>query len=201
MPTLRRTLALAPLGLALLAPAVSEASPARGEETLEGGNFGLGVMAGNPTALSGKWFINGSAHALQFGAGWGFWGPAGIDSHLRVHLDWVWHPGTFVSNDDFDLVPYIGFGIGSGMYATGRHRGNYTCDGAPPFEDDFCDNRHRHLYLFGRPLLGMAFHWTRVPLDTFIEAAWAPGLRFDHDAVDPLFLLFDFAIGARWYFG
>lgn len=170
---------LVSLGLFAL-PAHALAGPDEG-----GGNFGLGAQVGNPTALTGKWFVAGSAHALQFGVGWAWLGPTGLGHNGRAHLDWTWHPGTLASNETFDLVPYVGLGIGSGLYG---HRGHGN-------------GRHPHAYLFGRAgVLGLAFHWQRVSMDTFLEGCWTPGVGFDHDDVNPLLLMGDFAVGARWYF-
>ncbi len=190
------------LGAILAAALVAPANASAGPKKSEGGNFGLGGMLGNPTGGTGKWFIRGSAHAIQFGVGWAWLGPAGIGHAGRAHLDWTWHPGTLASNDVVDVVPYVGLGFGSGLWRQGRHgAGNKGC-GDPPFERGYCDDLHYHAYAFGRaPVVGLALHWQEVPLDTFVEGAWTPGLNFDHEGdIDPLFLMGDFAVGVRWYF-
>lgn len=158
-------------------------------------------MVGNPIAFTGKWFIRGSSHALQFGAGYGWLWNLGLRHNARLHVDWVWHPGTFGSNDKVDVVPYVGIGIGSGVYIDPRHRGSHGCDDDLTNPGRHCRSGHAHGYVFGRgPIAGLALHFQNAPMDAFVEVAWTPGVDVQHNDLDPLFLMFDFAVGARYYF-
>ena len=51
-----------------------------------GGDFGLGVIVGDPTGLSGKYML-ATEHAIDFAAGLGFLG----GDHWHVHADYLWH--------------------------------------------------------------------------------------------------------------
>lgn len=198
---MRRIATILGLIAGVLASSSTDARAAPKKEKDGGGNFGVGGMIGNPIAFSGKWFIRGSAHALQFGTGYGWLWNFGIRHNARLHVDWVWHPGTFGSSEKVDVVPYVGVGIGTGLYHDPRHRGSHGCDDGLPDPPRHCRKGHLHGYLFGRgPIGGLALHFQDAPLDTFIELAWTPGVDFQHSDVDPLFLMFDFAVGARYYF-
>ena len=61
--------------------------------------FGLGLMIGAPTGLSGKYFLTEST-ALDFGVG-GIGYYRGRDG-LHLHADHLWHPLSLVSDEAFD---------------------------------------------------------------------------------------------------
>jgi hypothetical protein len=68
-------------------------------------NFGIGIILGEPSGISGKlWF--GSSNALDMAAAWSFKG----NDHLLLQADYIWH--------SFDLIPVssgklpVYFGIG-----------------------------------------------------------------------------------------
>ena len=67
-------------------------------------NFGIGIIAGDPTGLSAK-FYTGHANAFDFAAAWSFKG----DGHLLLQADYVWHsPLSKTSSGLFAL--YYGIG-------------------------------------------------------------------------------------------
>jgi hypothetical protein len=90
------------LGLGCFALAAdAAAAPTPGNKIRgKGGNVGLGLSMGDPSGASFKWFMHPN-HALQSDVGWA---PL-HHGNGRFGLDYLWHPGTFVSNSTHDLVP------------------------------------------------------------------------------------------------
>ncbi|MCX5747419.1 MAG: hypothetical protein NT062_33560 [Proteobacteria bacterium] len=113
--------------------------------------FGLGLELGEPTGLTGKYFVSDTG-ALDFGVGW-------IYSHYYygdgIHLygDFLWHPTSLVSADAFELPFYVGIGL--------RY-----------WDFNYCD---RNICTYGgsavglRVPIGIAFDFNRVPLDIFAQ--------------------------------
>jgi hypothetical protein len=113
--------------------------------------FGLGLELGEPTGLTGKYFLSRSG-ALDFGIG-------AIYSHyyygdgVHLYADYLWHPISFVSAPAFELPFYIGAGLRF-------------------WEFDYCD---RGICDYGgsaigiRVPFGIAFDFNKVPLDIFIQ--------------------------------
>ena len=161
---------VAVLGLIGAMCAVADARPNRTRYTTDKG-FGLGVMVGAPSGISGKYFIDTGRTALAFGVGVyddDFYG----DDHTHFHLDVQFHPVALTQNQTFKLPLYIGVG--------GR----------------FLDhNNHNHVGV--RVPFGIAFDFRNTPLDLFFELV--PVVDFlderDHDDVD-----LTGAIGLRSYF-
>ena len=87
---------LAVVLLAVLAPASAPAQD-RG--------FGLGVIFGQPTGLSGKWWLSPADNAVDFAAAWSF----GDGGYFTGHATYLWHfPRAINSTERF--VPYAGVG-------------------------------------------------------------------------------------------
>lgn len=157
----------------------------------KGGNFGIGVQLGAPTGFSMKYFM-APAHAIQAGLGFG---PFQLISG-RAHVDYLWHPGLFVSNATLDLVPYLGLGIIGSIGSTGSRCAERDNDGD-------CIRRRAYARAglwFRAPVLGLAFHWQKAPVDLFVEGAWTPGIIFDRDGAYFTAFGLDLTVGARWYF-
>lgn len=149
-----------PIVLAV-APKEASAAPTPGQKIEgRGGNLGLGVSLGDPMGGSLKWFMHPS-HALQFDIGWA---PL-HHGHGRIGLDYLWHPGTFVSNSTMDFLPYLGLGLGVGFWAGYHYGNNHRGDG-----------RGGAGLLLRVPVLGLGFHWKKVPLDSMLEGSWSPYL-------------------------
>ena len=148
--------------------------------------FGLGIMLGSPTGLSGKYFT-GPATAIDFGVG-------GIGccrgrSGIHLHADFLWHPISLVSDPAFELPFYVGVG-GRFFNYEWRHNDHYHDGSAVGLRVPF----------------GLAFDFNNVPLDIFVELALVFDFIVDNDDFDDdfhdggLYVDLDGAIGARYYF-
>lgn len=166
--TARIRLALAALAMAL---AFALPGPAQAKE---GGPFGLGVMLGDPTGVSFKYFLS-PRNAVTGGLGYG-WRGRWFHTHAEYlfHFPQRWGPG--------DWLPYVGIGGKLAVWDHHRH------DHPGWYGDD--DDIGLGIRIPG----GVAWHPPRAPIDVFAEfapAVWLfPGTGFD----------FDFSIGARFYF-
>jgi hypothetical protein len=199
------TLAVVPAHAAAAGPAKAEGGNAdegngkdkdkdkRGKKLRERaqGNVGLGVLVGNPLALSVKLFV-APKHALSFAAGYAWlMSPedAGRKGTYRLHIDYAWHPGAIASNQVMDLLPYVGVGIGSGFFVARIPAPSGTASHL----------RARPISFLRLPVLGLTFHWQRVPMDTAIEASWTPAMIWiPHPHGDVKFA--DFGVAIRYYF-
>lgn len=85
--------------------------------------FGLGIILGEPTGLSAKYWTSGTT-AFDFGLGWG-WGGDRIGgryrgyydggSRIHFHMDHLWHSFTAIeSTERFPLYYGIGGRINTG---------------------------------------------------------------------------------------
>ena len=153
-----------PSALLLAALAFASARPARASDIGAGRPFGLGIILGDPTGLSGKWYIN-SEHAIDFAVGAGWFG----GYSLHIHADYLFH-FLLTSHPVFDLPLYIGVGptfafwYGPDWY----HRDRYW------WTDSYYGDRRFGLGV--RVPFGVSFQFNPVPLDLFIEIAPALGL-------------------------
>jgi len=142
-------------------------------------NFGLGLMLGAPSGLSGKWFF-GPDTALDFGLG-----AIRYYRHrdgLHLHADYLWHPVSLVSAPPFELPLYVGVG-GRVLF----------------FDDDNDDRVDNDGVAIGvRGPVGIAFDFNNVPLDVFFEIALV--LDFFVDYSDDVDLDVNGAIGLRYWF-
>ena len=142
--------------------------------------FGLGIMLGAPTGLSGKYYL-GPDTALDFGVG-----VIGRYRHrdgFHLHMDYLWHPLSLVSAEPFELPLY--FGIGGRL-----------------FSFDYDDDRDTYddvTALGVRVPIGIAFDFNNVPLDIFIELALVVDF-FVNDYRDDFGADLNGAVGVRYYF-
>jgi hypothetical protein len=116
--------------------------------------FGLGIMVGAPTGLAGKYYLaTRSTTAIDFGIGTYYYGYYDRDA-LHIHGDFLWHPVALASTPSFQLPYYIGVGARlldhDEYYRDGRWWAGATRLGV-------------------RVPFGIAFDFTRVPLDLFVE--------------------------------
>lgn len=167
---MRRTLALA----ALLSTAVARPVHAAG------GDFGLGLIIGSPTGISGKYYLE-KAHAIDFAAGGTLIGSRG----LGVHADYLWHPVVLAREQAFDLALYAGIG--------GR------------LLDHNRKNRDDDLHLGARLPVGVVFDFMKgsIPLDVFVELALVLDYVIDDDEYDDhdtFDVDLNAGLGARYYF-
>jgi hypothetical protein len=125
------------------------AAPAQAEKT-----FGIGVILGDPSGLTGKVFLNEN-HALDFGLG----DPLGKGFYL--YGDYLLHfPGVFPPSE-------FSFYLGAGA---GFHR--WEKDNRGRGDDE--ENR-----LEARLPVGLEYMTQKVPLGLFVELA--PALRISPD--------------------
>jgi hypothetical protein len=68
-------------------------------------SFGLGIILGEPTGVSGKLWTTGE-NAFDFAAAWSFKG----DGHLLLQADYVWHMFRLISVSSGKLPFYVGIG-------------------------------------------------------------------------------------------
>lgn len=135
--------------------------------------FGLGLMVGAPSGLSGKYFYSRS-NAFDFGVG----AIRYYRNHdgVHLHVDHLWHPVSLASNRDFELPLY--FGIGARLF-------------------DF-DGGGTALGL--RVPLGISFDFNTAPIDVFLEVALVIDTYFDYVG-DSRYTDFNGALGVRYWFG
>ncbi len=168
----RRRLALAvsfAAGLAVAGVSNSaEAAPSPNQQIKgKGGNFGVGASLGDPMGLSAKLFLNPN-HALQFDLGWA---PLHWPGPGRLGADWLWHPGTFVKSDVVDFLGYVGLGTGVAFWSNRRA---YCSDYDGRYDRYRCSRGGGAAWFIRAPILGLALHWQKVPLDTVLEGSWSP---------------------------
>ena len=142
--------------------------------------FGLGIMLGAPTGLSGKYFI-GPSTAIDFGVGAiAFYrGRNGV----HVHADYLVHPLSFASTPEFELPLYVG--IGARLYDFDDKPGSET-------------TAEHGLALGVRAPIGLALDFNNVPLDAFFELALVADIFVGYDEAVGIDL--NGAIGVRYYF-
>jgi hypothetical protein len=135
--------------------------------------LGLGVIAGEPTGLSAKYWLD-EEHAIDAAAAWSFWDGCGFE----LHSDFLWH--------DFDLL---------GSSAASDCLPLYCGVGARlKFRDDECDHHDNHDTVFGlRVPVGISYLFDGAPIDVFAEIA--PIV----DLTPHLELNFSVAVGVRFY--
>lgn len=172
MPVLCAAVAGLALLLVSLQPAEARPRP-RASKFSANKQFGIGLMIGVPTGLTGKYFF-GRSTALDFGAG-------AISRYsnrdgLHLHMDVLWHPAVLVNARPFVIPFYVGVG--------GRL-----------FDYDQ-DNDNDDLALGLRVPLGIAFDFNNVPLDIFLEAVFV----FDFVGRGAGYDYLNGAFGIRYYF-
>jgi hypothetical protein len=127
--------------------------------------FGLGVILGEPTGLSMKTWT-GASTAFQGAVAWSF----SNETNLHLHLDHVWHRWDLIDVEE-GVMPFY-FGVG----------------GRLKLRDETDDE------LGIRIPVGLAYYWTDVPLDLFVELVpildLAPDTELDVNA----------ALGLRYFF-
>ena len=73
-------------------------------QTTEG--IGVGVIVGEPTGLSGKFWMTNST-AIDLGLAWSFSG----ENTFHIHGDYLWHNFSLIKVDKGKLPLYFGAGL------------------------------------------------------------------------------------------
>jgi hypothetical protein len=154
----------------VLVMTVATAATAGGARA-DGGPFGLGLILGSPTGVSGKLYFN-RQNAIDFAVGEAFANERGF----HFHLDYLWHPFMLAQDEGFSLPFYLG--IGGRILSRDGHAGS-------------------DLHLGARAPFGILFDFKRVPLDVFVEVAIIVDIihNNDDDLVD-----LNAGVGIRYYF-
>jgi len=110
------------------------------ETQAAGGNFGLGIIVGEPTGLSGKLFVS-NTNAIDGAVAWSF----GNDTEFHLQMDYLYHFRSVIKVNTGKMPLFAGLG--------GRFKFR---DGA--------DNK------FGARIpVGLAYHFADAPFDIFVE--------------------------------
>jgi len=161
--------ATALLTVATLAMPAQAAPTPSGNLKGKGGKLGVGLSLGDPMGATLKYFLHPN-HAIQADFGWA---PM-HHGNGRIGADYLWHPGTFVSNSTMDFLPYLGIGIGMAFWAR-RYCGRYYYHGNDYRYDNNCGSGGAGMFIRA-PILGLGFHWKGAPIDTMLEGSWSPYL-------------------------
>lgn len=157
----------------------STVSTGRPSSSASSGNFGLGLMLGEPTGLSAKYWLSRN-NALQFGLTYSF------DHYVALLTDFLWHfPGLFGSSSAASqFVPYVGIG-GELLFDTGYYE---------PYDGRYYRGHwHDGFNLGMRVPLGIEFLPHKAPIGIFAELV--PGIGL----IPGVFGFFQGDIGIRFY--
>jgi len=141
--------------------------------------FGAGIMVGDPTGVSVKYWLNDD-RALDGGLAWGVW----RGSYFHLHGDYLFHNSTLITVSKGKLPLYYGPGLRLRSWSG----------------DQYWDNGKWHDYdgsrvdIGVRFPVGLAYLFDGAPVDIFLEVAptldLTPATSFEIDG----------GIGARYWF-
>lgn len=160
-----------PFHFSLLLVLVLAFLPERAEAE-EKGVFGAGLIIGEPTGLSVKYYL-GDDTAIDGAIGGAFLGKG-----VQVHGDFLWHPWILETKPSFVLPVYVG----AGMRVLNRDAGGGDED---------------HIRFGLRGVGGLLFDFTEVPLDVFLEVAGVVDYRTKGERFG---LDINLGAGVRYYF-
>lgn len=151
--------------------------------------FGIGLILGEPTGLSGKYYM-GNKMALDFAIGDEYYGR--YDDGIEIHGDVLWHPAVLTRQPKFTVPFYLGVGarIWDHDYGYYDRNGNFV----------WADEVTR---LGVRAPFGVLMDFADPRIDVFFELAIAIDLiildrdddRYDRRRVDLMG-----GLGIRYYF-
>jgi hypothetical protein len=142
----------------------------------EGKNFGFGLMVGDPTGLTIKFWTQRSS-AIVIDVGGSYFGSP------RIGIDYLWHFNAFRSNV---TKLYAGFG---GALGIGEGKGLYYSNN----EGRFYFRTHNGLGTGARGVIGVNFIPQSAPLEIFLELGMLVGLTPSFGSA------FDSGLGIRFY--
>ncbi len=139
------------------------------------GGFGLGIILGEPTGVSGKLWLS-KTDAIDGAAAWSF------ESHeaFHLHLDYLMHSFNLIKVEKGKLPIY--YGIGGRIRFLNNDEGVDHGDG----DDD--------IEIGLRIPVGLEYLFEKAPLDVFLEIAPILDLVPDTEAS------FNGGIGVRYFF-
>jgi hypothetical protein len=142
------------------------------------GSFGLGIIIGEPTGLSGKLWISKTS-AFDGVAAWAL----SENSSFHLHFDYLLHNFNLINVQKGQLPVYYGIGARILFHEHGWH------------DHDWEEHHNDNDVHFGlRIPVGLEYIFADAPLDIFIEVA--PVL----DLVPDTHLNFNGGIGIRYFF-
>lgn len=172
------------LGLALAGATATSAHAKSKKKYRTDKSFGLGLMFGSPTGLSGKYFLD-SPIAIAFGVGSSHYGHHGHgrgdhyhNNGTQLHADVLWHPIVLVTNPTLQLPLHVGVG-GQLRNHDAAHDGDTG----------------GHSHIGARGVGGLTMDFNRMPLDAFFELAYS----FDFTGNDSHSYIAG-SLGGRYYF-
>jgi len=156
-------------------------SPPEAEaQSRNGGDFGIGIMVGEPTGITPKLWLSNN-NALAAGVAWSYRGSSGSRSRMHLHLDYQIHNFDLINVERGTMSFYYGFG-GRFLIRDDRYHRHH-------------DNHRRYDDRFGiRVPLGLNYLFANDPIELFMEVA--PIL----DLVPSTYFSVNGAIGIRYYF-
>ena len=145
-----------------------------------GGPFGLGVILGEPTGFTGKYWQN-NQEAIDFGLTWSF------GSYFLVYGDYLWHwKGVINAKGQFFKDLHLYLGAGAVLFVGG--------DEARRNRRFFTDDGRSAVGIGARIPLGAEWKPGRPPFGVFLELV--PGLG----VIPSVYGFFQGGIGIRYYF-
>jgi hypothetical protein len=139
------------LGFVLLVVLIgSWAAPAAAAGGVDSRTWELGVILGEPTGLSAKYWTSTNT-AIDFGAAWSF----GNDGNFHLHCDYLYHNFDIFKVDEGSLPLYFGIG------------GRVRFEDDDPHDGD--DNHGTRVGL--RLVLGLEYLVEAYPMSVFFEIA------------------------------
>jgi len=155
------------LFLALIAPQISNAKRPKGKRNT---GFGLGLIVGAPTGISGKYWLN-KVNAIDAAIAWSL----GSGSDFILHGNYLWHLFNQIKMKEDHLDVY--YGIGGRILFIDKDRGK---------KDDI---------KFGpRAPAGLRYEFKEVPIEVFTEIAIILNL------IQSVDIDLNIGIGGRYFF-
>jgi hypothetical protein len=160
--------------VSLVAAAIFCSTPASAQE--EKGLFGIGVIIGEPTGVSAKYYLSDTT-AFDAAVGGAF-----IKSGIQGHADFLWHPWTLESQSSFVLPAYLGPGL-------------------RVLVRDGDGSKESATFIGLRGVVGALLDFRKLPLDVFVEVAGVVDYGIADAEDDKGFgLSINAGAGVRYYF-
>jgi hypothetical protein len=139
--------------------------------------FGLGIIIGEPTGITGKCWLSGKS-AIDGAVAWSFDG-----ENLHLHADYLIHKFDLIKVAKGSLPLYFGVGVRVRFDEDDHH-----------FDDHDHDNHHHHDRIGVRIPVGLDYLFAHDPVDIFFEIVPILDLTPDTE------FGFNAAIGFRYFF-